>query len=117
MKARIYIRNLDEENLKFLLRALDTIRREYGINVYVEPIDWCFLEDYTSNYSIGYSLCEPQGFILDMQELDLDVLTSETELVSEILNYLRVNEKLNDNIITTYSLSPGDFSSAEYLLA
>ncbi|MCE4620894.1 MAG: hypothetical protein F7B95_00445 [Desulfurococcales archaeon] len=107
-KSTIYVRGGDAETIDLILRVADRLRREYGINVYIETLGfdpWLIMGAVPSDYN---------KIIVGDKEIDLN-MASEDAIISEILTGLASGGMFEEEM----SLKSSDhdrFSSGEYLL-
>jgi len=106
-KPTVYIIGGDNETISMLLRVIDRLRREYGINIYLETLG---LDPW-----LGTGL--PAGYdriIVGDKEIDLHIASEET-IIQEILHGI-VSPSIGDEEIMIASSDHDSFSSGEYLL-
>ncbi len=110
----IYIKEGNENDLKLLFNVVDKLRNEYGINVYVRFLEggWLYgnLDD-----ELKIIICGKEIRVRRTQYRKPEKVVDR--LVDEILVNIGSLAKSVEEPLLSYQKGPGNFSSAEYLIA
>ncbi len=110
LSCEIYVKGGNSDDLKLLFNAIDKLRNEYGINVYIKFFDggWLYgdLDDELKIVVRGKEIKVKRGAPNLIVE----------RLVDEILIGISSLNKSVEEPIFNYQEGPGKFSSAEYLV-